>query len=149
MSDFKDTLQQLLNTDDQTKIELACDSFVKLMPVFKEIDPEHDGFYAMFDILAGSAAADGELSERELYFIQALLNNASRTLGYSDQFSEEEILNIVRTAAGNNVVYDRLRKLSAALNDDLHGEMITFVAAFCAIDDTITASEMAFINDLL
>ncbi|MBR6380835.1 MAG: helix-turn-helix domain-containing protein [Lachnospiraceae bacterium] len=141
--DFREMLQDLVNQDDETKINIAAKCYAELLPTFKKLDPDSDGMMITYALLSTTAAADGELTAAEFRFIDALLEARGVSL------SQEQIVQLVGKAAGNRTAYSLVREIRDQLNDDGMVILINFLAALCSIDDRISKEEIAFLEDMI
>ena len=140
---FNETLQSIVNLSTEEKIDLAAEAFANLQPVFDHFDPENHGMTFVYALLGTVIVADGKLTQDELGFAYGML----RAIGRSA--SEEEIVRLCEyTAKTQRQAYEIVRELRDHLNDDGATELITFVAALCAIDDRIDSNEVNLIKSL-
>lgn len=143
MGNLEKVLQDLVNRDDEFKIDLAVDCFAELYPTMKVLDPDHAGMYIVYTILGTTVAADGKLTQAEYAFIKALLS------GVGLEHSEEEILDMVQTCAGNRDAYQMIKDVRDRLTPEGVNTLVNLVAAICSIDDRISADEVTYIKALL
>ena len=141
MSSFNDILQNLVNQDDDTKLQLALDCYKELLPTFQVLDPETNGLMITYAILGTAAAADDKLTGPEYAFIDGLLE------AIGDKLSEEEILQLV-WASNTQRAYALVREVRDHLNDDGTNTLINLIAAICSLDDRISKEEIAYIKSL-
>ncbi len=139
---FDELLQDLVNKSDEEKLDIAIDSYRDLLPVLQEIDPETDGIFMTMVIMGVAAGADGKLTVGEERFIRALMEVSGVPM------TEEKILAIVKNGT-NEEAYDVVRALRDRLNTSGAGSLISFIAAICSMDDTISREEVALIRSLL
>ena len=142
MSSFNEMLQELVNEDDDYKIKLAAECLSDLYPTFKRFDPEHEGMLIIYTLFGTSAAADGQLTEKELGLITGLL----AAVGINHE--PEEIIDLVKTC-GNSDAYQMIGDVREHLDDEGANNLLNLIAAICSIDDRIAKEEVAFIKDLL
>ena len=140
---FNEIMQDLVNRDDEFKIKLAVDCYADLLPVFKQFDPDTDGMIITYAILATTAAADRQLSEKEFMFIDGLLDAAGAPL------SHEEIVDLVVSAANDENAYGIVKEVRDHLDDEGVNTLVNLIAAICSIDDRISPDEVALIKSLL
>ncbi len=141
---FEEMLQDLVNQDDEFKVQLAAKCFMELLPTLRAIDPEHNGMTMVYSILGTAAAVDGELSEKEMYLLSAMFKAAHQT-----EYSADEVYEICETCAGSENVYNMVRRIADALPSDQFASLINMLAAICSIDDKISSGEYAFLKDLV
>ncbi|MCR5733025.1 MAG: hypothetical protein K6G22_00330, partial [Lachnospiraceae bacterium] len=97
---FNEMMQDLVNRDDEFKINLAVDCYVDLLPTFKQFDPETEGMIITYAILATTVAADGKLTEREFEFVNGLLDAAGK------HTSEDVLIDLIQSAANDEGAYE-------------------------------------------
>ena len=136
MTKFDELMQKYVDTDHDTLVKLAQSSLVKLMPVFKQVDPKNDGAVMFIATILASVAADGTLTGKEKLFL-------CEVLGATEQ-KVDEMVNLYNGAEG-----ELLDKLADALNDELKFEVVNLVASIAACDETIKREEAAFIHKLI
>ena len=144
MSQLTQILQNLVNQDDKTKIELAVHSYLELESTFKVLDPETEGMGIIYAILGTTVVADGKLTEGEYGMIEGILSAKGLS---SDR---EAVLGLVNLAANRKQdAYNIVRAVRERLNDEGTADLLNFIAAICAIDDTISKEEIELIESLL
>ena len=141
MSAFDEALQKIVNMSDEEKIDMACDSYAKIFPVCKQIDPEYSGAMVVCQIFGTAAAADGKLSDKENALLKAMFN------AQGAEMDDNDIMNIMRKIDGNS--YSFIEQLAKQLKDEYRFALVSLIAAICAIDDRIAADEVGFIRSLL
>ena len=65
MNSFNDIMQKYVNTDYETLVDLAKEAVRRLMPVCRQVDPQHDGFYMLTALVLSAVGADGTLTALE------------------------------------------------------------------------------------
>ncbi|MBR5859324.1 MAG: hypothetical protein IKZ05_05320 [Clostridia bacterium] len=136
MTKFDELMQKYVDTDRDTLVKLAQSSLVKLMPVFKQVDPKNDGAVMFIATILAAVAADGVLSGKEKLFLCDVLGSTEAKI--------DEMVNLYNGAEG-----DLLDKLADALNDELKFEVVNLVASIAACDETIKREEAAFIHKIM
>ena len=139
---FDEMMQGLVNLSTKEKINLAITSYMELLPVLKQYDPDTKGAALACAIIGTAAAADGQLSNDEAAFIGGLFSAMNINM------SDNEIFAFVKVHA-NKSAYDVVKALSNSMNTEQRSHLITLVAAICAMDDKISREECAYICDLL
>ena len=136
MSKFSDTLQSIVNEDYSTLVKLSKSAISDLIPVCKKLDSDNNGAMVLSAILLAAIGADGKLSALEQRFLGDILDmTPSQIDKYTDLYSgKEEAL---------------VEKLADVLNADLTASLVMLIACICAVDETITRDETAFIAKLL
>ena len=140
---FEERLQNLVNQDDETKVQIAANCFMELYPTFKAVDPDHDGLVVISAVLSTAAAADGQLNKAELALISALYKAIKKPL------DQDQIISLVRDAAGSEGAYDIVKTVRGMLDDEGAALLVNLIAAIAAIDDSISRSEVAYLADLI
>ena len=143
MTRFEQAMIDLIDTDDDTKIELAAESYAKLIPFFRNFDKEHNGLVAILAALLVPAMADGELSQKEFTLIQALLKASGERVSHEDiiYFAQQTLKDYATPA-------DVLMMIREHLNDEGASILIQLVAAVCSIDDKLYKNELALLEAL-
>ncbi len=140
---FDETLQKIVNMDTEEKIHLAADAFFTLQPAFEAVAPEYKGMTIVYALLGTVLVADEKLTAEELGFAKGMLS------AISEDHSDEEIVRLCEyTAKTYGQAYEIIRSFRDKLTDDGVTELITFVAALCAIDDRISSDEVKLIKSL-
>ncbi|MCR4908875.1 MAG: hypothetical protein K5985_08585 [Lachnospiraceae bacterium] len=141
-SSFDELLQDLVNKNDEEKLDIALDSYKDLLPVLREVDPKTEGIFMTMVIMGATAGADGKLTVGEDRFIRALME------ARGVEMTDEKVLSILDMGTEEDA-YDIIRELRSRLNNAGAGALVSFIAAICAMDDTISREEVALIKSLL
>ena len=140
---FNETMQAIVNLDTEEKIHMAADAFFNLQPVFEHFDPKNKGMEIIYALIGTTVVADGKLTEQEFAFVKGMLEAIHMEL------TEEQIISLCEyTLNTQRQAYMIVKELSEQLNDDGVTELITFIAALCAIDDRIDPNEVKLIKSL-
>ena len=142
MSSFTDAMQEIVNLSEEEKVRLAGNSFLSLMPHLAQFDEKNKGLTLVLAIFGASAGADGKLTHSEVALIRAITNAIGMKL------SDENVLELVKASTKEDG-YKMISSLSGILDDEGRASLITLVASICAIDDTLSKEELAFIASLL
>lgn len=139
MASFQEILQEYVNLSYEDLLSLAKKNFAKIMPCFNSIAKDGNGGSVCVAFISACLAADGELSSLEIRFVNDVTNS---------QLTREELFNITQefidggAFALSDAVYD-------ACPAEVRGDLLSFCLCFCAVDETISANEVAFIKRLL
>lgn len=142
MATFRETLQGLVNMSEEGKIRCAVESYVSLLPKLREYDEESNGAILFLSIVSTAVAADGTFSAKEKMLVSALFK--AQGLEMSDQ----EMVGLVKNASGQKG-YELIQSLSKVLDGESRANLVLFIASICAIDDTISKEEIAYLESLL
>lgn len=116
-------------------LDLAKEAIRRVMPVCKQVDPEHDGYYMLSSIILSAIGKDGVLTPLEKKLLVEASGIAedqvSKFLGMYDSRMPE----LVNHFADN-------------MGDDLKADVIMLVTVFAAVDEKIAKEETAFIRTL-
>ena len=136
MSALNDVLQKIVNQDYEELVALAKKAAANLIPVCKKIDPDNNGAIMLSAIMLSAIGADGKLTALEQKFLGDVLDmTPSQIDKYTDLYTgQEEAL---------------VDKLADNVNDSLKADIVMLVAAICAIDETISRDETAYIRKLI
>ena len=127
-------MQRLVNEDYDTLLEYARISVGKLMPVFKVVDPDHEGALMFVLLVRTALGADGTLTALERKFV-------------CEAFSlSEDSFKTILAMDGNEALVD---KFADALPSEQHADVVMLITTIAACDKTITRDEAAFIERVL
>lgn len=142
MASFNDTLQQIVNLSTEEKVGLAATSYLKILPLLKEVDSKTNGMTLLCAILGSAAGADGKLNSAETALIQAILKAEGLELDSGD------VKQLVQSSTRDDVV-NVVRKLAGIMSSEQQAALVALAAAMCSIDDKISRDEVAYIAGLL
>ena len=117
MTKFDELMQKYVDTDRDTLVKLAQSSLVKLMPVFKQVDPKNDGAVMFIATILASVAADGTLTGKEKLFLCEVLGTTEQKVDEMVNLyngAEGELLDIVQqtlNASGVFIIIYELKQL--------------------------------------
>ena len=135
---FQETLQQIVNLPTETKLKMAVDSYVELLPVLAKIDTDNNGAALVCAIIGSAVGADGKISAEENAFVKALFK------AHKVDLTDEQVETLVKNHSGDDW-RSLISKLAHALDSKSKANLALLCAAICAIDDTITRDEAAFL----
>ena len=135
-----DLLQSIVNMS--TKDKMAVSSYAELLPILGEIDEESQGARLVFSILGATVGADGQITPAERQFCVGLFN------AQGIDMTESALTNALRRYSGANW-RDLVVELAGALSSKQKTNLVSLVAAICAIDDKISKEEVSFLVDLI
>ncbi len=139
---FRDMLQQLVNLSEEEKVLCGIKAYQGVLPALKRFDPDTEGLVLTIAIMGTAAASDGKLTGQEMAFIMALAKTRGREL------SLDEAAELVKSSVEKDG-FELIRSLSGALDGEERSALVVFVAAICALDDSITAKEIDYLESLL
>ena len=139
---FRDMLQEIVNMDEEDKLKCGLGAYGDLAPALARFDTETNGLALAITIMGTAAAADGTLTTEEIAFLMALSKSEGMEL------TVEEAAGLVKKTASKDK-YQLIQHLAQALEPNEHAALVLFVATLCALDDRISAEEIAYIESLL
>ncbi len=146
MSNFNDSLQQLVDLSHEDKLKLIVDNYKIIYPKLCEFDdePNSDGHYTTMFILCGAVCMDGLLEPEESdIFIQIM-----GALGYN--IPRDELPGLLKKLINSDInVYEIMARFMDTLNEDERVAFALMVGGICAIDDKIEKGEVKLIEKLL
>jgi len=139
--DFKETLQQIVNLPTEAKVKMAVESYVKLLPVLQAIDKDNNGAGLIVAVIATAVGADGKVTKEERAFVQALFK------AHKVELSDADVDKMVKNYTGDDW-RGLVSKLAGILNPESKAHLALLCAAICAIDNTISKDEVAFLASI-
>ena len=139
---FRDMLQQLVNLSQEEKITCGVKAYQTLLPALRRYDKDTEGLVLTIAIMGTAAASDGKLVAQEMAFIMAL----AKARGV--ELTVEQAADMVKSSADKDG-FEMIRNLAGALDGEERSALIVFVATICALDDSITAKEIDYLESLL
>lgn len=139
MASFQEILQKYVNLDYEELVTLAKKNLAKVMPYFNSIAKDRKGVLICITFISACLAADGELSSLEIRFVNDVTNS---------QLTREELFNIAQKFI-NGGAFDLADEVYDACPAEVRNDLLSFCLCFCAVDETISANEVAFIKRLL
>lgn len=134
--DYNTLMQEFVNKDYSELLSLAKEAMVRVMPVCKAVDEEHNGMAALTAILLSAVAADGKLSGLEAKFLSELTG-----------LDADGIDKLTDLYTG------KMDELTDVLADNCPNEMkaniLILITCLAACDETINRDENAFIRKIL
>ena len=140
-NDFKEVLQRIVNMPFEDKIGLALTAIKNLAPELTKRFDKDKATILILTIFSTSVAADGKLTKEEFVLVKAFLSAAGA------EIPDEKLVEMLADLSGNDA-YTAINALSKGLSVDGQANLVSLVAAVCAIDDRINPSEVAFLSDI-
>ena len=140
---FEGAMQRLVNRSEEEKIQIIIESYMKIYPLLKRIDPEHEGMMLVYYILGTAIAADGVVTSEERAIVSAIHEKI-----HGVRISDNEIMSMAENSSDRDS-YGLIKALCEQLDSDTKAELITLIAAICSLDDELDPNELQFIFDLL
>lgn len=149
MQSFNELLQDLVNRDYDELVVFAQQSLSLVLPHIKAVAEagETDGAVAqdyavrfMMQFIGATIAADGRFTELEYKLFCDVLNVRDH--------SYEEIKELI-SAYASEEDRDLADMLCDTADAEVKGAFVLLAATFCAVDEKISADEVAFIKKLL
>lgn len=136
MATWNETLQQLVNEDYDSLLNIARGTLNDLMPTFKELDPDNEGAAVVFYTISSAVASDGKLTALERKFICDLLGVSSDSVSTMLNAHDAKMDELVDSMVDN-------------FPQDESASLLLLVATVAACDETISREENAFLKRLL
>ena len=112
MSQLYDMLQDIVNLSDEDKLRLFKESYLELLPVFKEVDPQTQGLSFVSEIIGTAAAADGQLDSSEIRIMRIVTDASGLHL------TDAQLTSLILDS-GTEHVREQLVRLSEVLDHEL------------------------------
>lgn len=135
MDSFNDFLQKYVNTDYEDLVSLAREAVARLMPVCKQVDPDHDGFYMLASLVLSALAADGKLTALEKKMLCDLFG--------MDDAGIKKLLGMY-----DSRMVDLADHFVDNMSADTKADALILICALAAVDEDICAEEAALIHKL-
>lgn len=132
MDKISEIFQSYVNLDLKDLITIAQKAIPEFMPVLKSVDQEHDGSLCLAMMITSAFGVDGKFTSKEIAFLSAIHLDAD----------------YIKSILKNNV-YPAVDVLIDSMNADQKGAAMSFMIALCALDETISPEENAFLRQLL
>lgn len=132
---FQELMQDMVNEDYGTLVNIASSAVSDVLPVCKQVDEENDGFLMLTSIVITAIASDGTLSATERRFLKDVFGFTDDHVDTLIGMYDKEMFNLVDKFADSF--------------DDIKASVLVLVSAIAACDETISREETAFIRDIL
>lgn len=142
MSQLYDMLQDIVNLSDEDKLRLFKESYLELLPVFKEVDPQTQGLSFISEIIGTAAAADGQLDSSEIRIMRIVTDASGLHL------TDAQLTSLILDS-GTEHVREQLVRLSEVLDPELRARLVMLTAVVCSLDDRINEKEIDLIASLM
>lgn len=142
MSQLYDMLQDIVNLSDKDKLRLFRESYLELLPVFKEVDPQPQGLSYISEIIGTAASADGQVDPSEIRIMRVITD--ANGLDLTDAQLTGLILD-----SGTEHVREQVVRLSEVLDPELRARLVMLTAVVCSLDDRINEKEIDLIASLM
>ncbi len=135
MSSFEELMQKYVNMDYDTLRDLAKAAVEHLMPVCRQVDPEHNGNYMLASIVLSAIATDRTVSALEQRMLKDVLGLDNAGIQALVKLYQSEMT-------------DLTDRFCDKINNDIKADTIMLVTCFAAVDETIVKEETALIRKL-
>ena len=136
MATFNEVMQSYVNLPYEDLVLIARKALSDLLPICKEVDPDHEGILMTSSLVLSALAADGVLSEKEQQFLADVFEFDTETVGkYMAMYSPEMV--------------SLADEFADQLSDAVKTDCLTLVIAVAACDETISREETALIRKIL
>lgn len=133
MDKIGEIFQSYVNLDQKSLIEIAAESIPKFLPVLKQVDAEHGGNVCLAMMISCAFGADGKLTEKESAFLRAVKLD----------------VDLIKTILNTDGAYTIIDNLVDSMNTEEKAAALSFMICLCAIDESISPEENAFLRRLL
>lgn len=135
MSSFNELMQKYVNTDYPVLLDLAKEAIRRLMPVCKQVDPQHNGYYMLSSIILSAVGRDGSLTALE-----------KKLLVEATGMGEEQVSKFL--AMYDPQMPELADHFCDNMGEDTKADTIMLVTVFAAVDEKICKEETEFIRKL-
>lgn len=144
MADFKYVLQKYVDMSYEELLDTGKDAFDRLLPALKRFFKGFPGkqdptITIMVLLFANALGADGQLSQKEMAYANAVLNA---------DHSAEVWTSLIRLNRGPDSE-ELLNQLLDALSPEDAADMAAFLLCLLAVDETISREETALFRRLM
>lgn len=133
---FRELLQQYVNTDYETLVAMARESYGKIAPVFEELDEDNKGSLLLIAMLNAGIGADGQLTVKEKEF-----------LGHAFGIKPNTVDNMIKLFTGKE--FDLINIIHDKLDGEEKFHIFSLIAILAACDETISRDEIMFLREVL
>ena len=123
--DYNTLMQEFVNKDYSELLALAKEAMVRVMPVCKAVDEEHEGMAMLTAILLSAVAADGKLTGLDAAGVDKL----------TDLYTGK-MVDVTDVLADN-------------CPNELKANILMLITCLAACDETISRDENAFIRKIM
>lgn len=138
---LKEALQQIVNLPTEERIALSFTAMKGLVPEINKLFDKDRIPVIILSIFSTSVAADGKLSKEEYALVKAFLQ------AFEINMDDETLMKMIKDLSSKEA-YMAVLSLSKILSVEGQANLVSLVAAICAIDDRIETSEVAYLSDL-
>ena len=132
---FQELMQEFVNEDYDTLVEVASNAVSEILPTCKEVDQENDGFLMLTSIVITAIASDGNLTSTERRFLKDVFGFTDDHVDTLVEMYDKEMFNLVDSFADAFT--------------DIKATVLVLITAIAACDETISREETAFIRDVI
>ena len=135
MSSFNDLMQKYVNTDYEVLVDLAKEAVRRLMPVCRQVDPDHNGFYMLSALVLSAVGADGTLSALEKKMLGEVFDLDETTIKKLISMYDRQMVDLVEYFVDN-------------MSSETKADTLLFICTLASVDEKIGKEETAFIRKL-
>jgi hypothetical protein len=139
MADLNQILQDMVNEDYDSLVNMAQQAISDLLPVFNEIAEDGNGNSAIIALFATALAVDGKLSDLEYKFVCDVIGG---------DFTYDEVKTLVQGHYSDDMIA-AVDGLVDSCPSELKSKLLVLCCTFLAVDETINRDEVAFILKLI
>lgn len=134
--DYNALMQEFVNKDYDELLALAKEAMVRVMPVCKAVDEEHEGMAMLTAILLSAVAADGKLSGLEAKFLCDLTGLDADGVDKLTDLYTGKMVDVTDMLADN-------------CSNEMKANILVLITCLAACDETISREENAFIKKIM
>lgn len=135
MATFNELMQKYVNTDYSVLVDLAKEAVKRLMPICKQVDPDHGGNYMLASLVLAAIGADGTLTALESKMLSDVLGLDNAGIQKLIKMYDPKMPDLVNHFADN-------------MGEDTKADTIMLVTVFASVDEKIGKEETTFIRKL-
>lgn len=136
MPTFEEILQNYVNLDYDSLVNIAKQSANNLLPVCALVDKDNKGVMLLSCVILAGIGADGKLSAKEYQFLSDVLGLNDETIDGFIKMYDAQMVDVVDNFADN-------------LNVSTKADTVTLLTAVAACDETISREETALLRKIL
>lgn len=138
MADLNKILQDFVNNDYDTLVNIAKTAMKDLLPTLNEAT-DGEGSSVIIALFATSLAVDGNLTDLEYKFVCDVLGT---------YYTYDQVKSLAQ-AHYNEKIIASVDGIVDSCSTELKSKLLTLCCAFLAVDETISVDEVKFIKKLL
>lgn len=135
MATFNELMQKYVNTDYEVLLSFGKEAVSRVLPVCKQVDPDHNGYYMLTAIILSAIGADGVLSALEKKLLTEMMDLKEALVDAFIRMYDPAMVEVTH-------------KFCDDISEDVKADTIMLVTIIAAVDEKISREETAFIKEL-